>query len=107
MCVEDGHLLAGRLIEGPSAAPTWRHLVLDIRVVETTAHHHFVIGSALQEPAKFGFIDAPPREIVTSDASCLDPSTRRDVIGRHIIAEDREDGSALDIFHRLLPDCRL
>ena len=88
--VEDRHLLAVRQMPGDAAFDARNQMVAQANVGERAAHHHFVIAAARAVRVEVLRLDAAFHQILGGRARAGDVAGRRDVIGRHRVAEHGE-----------------
>ena len=92
--LEDAHLLAGREVARDAAFDAGNEQVLQAHVRERAAHHHFVIAAARAVLVEVARGDAVLLEVLRGRGALGDVAGRRDVVGRHRIAEQREHARA-------------
>ena len=94
--VEDRHLGAVGQVACESALGV-HHLVAQADVGERAAHHHFMIAAARAVGVEVGWLDAVLDQILSGRAVFLDRARRRNVVGRHAVAEHGEHARVLDV----------
>ena len=98
--VVDRHHFAAGQIGGHAAFDAGHHLVLDARVGERAAHHHFVIAAPRAVGIEVLRLDAVLDQVLARGAVRLDVAGRRNVIGGDAVAEHRQRARVAQIRRR-------
>ena len=76
------------------------HQVLDAHVGESAARHHAVVAPARAVAVEVGLLDPVPDEVTARRRVRLDRAGRRNVVGRHRVAEHSQRSCADDLANR-------
>ena len=75
------------------------HEVLDADVGERAAHHHFMVAATRAVLVKISLAHLTISQPATGGRGELDGAGRRDVVGRDLVAEQRQNAGVLHVLH--------